>query len=516
VSWLIEIRHVKNLVALDFEIPGPGVYVLTGENGAGKTSLLACLARVGIPDAFPRHFKTSNASTKLDIYIGATVSYVSPDPTQSVTYAYSGVRWEPAPKKNGATLLANIGYSQVLYIAADGARVTPRREDFKPNKITPASHFISSKANLILGTSKFDDLKTVNVRRGKGQQAFVIEYEENEYVSERNFSLGELAVLKLLRALEKAPDKSLAIIDELELALHPLAQERLLAEIKKIAKEKALTVVFSTHSATLIGTIDRQHLLFLERQGKKVVCVRGCYPTYALGRMAPTSDHRPEVVLLVEDAAAERLIRSSLRHALKTLNLSSASPTIAVMPIGPYDAVLRFLDKSSSIFSPQTRVTAFLDQDCIEALDPPTLTTPPAAGFATSPTVIKPAAKANFDLQKLYHQIKKNVAFLSVTPEVGVVNALAISGNDFLVLLMDALSNNSILSVPLPLSVGSTNDPTARSNAKTSLDRFSDALHAKTGKSREFLLDQIFDWYVESLEIASPGCAASVLAPRLN
>jgi ABC-type cobalamin/Fe3+-siderophores transport system ATPase subunit len=43
----LEIRNLRNITRLRFEIPDPGVWLLTAGNGAGKTTLLTCLRRIG-------------------------------------------------------------------------------------------------------------------------------------------------------------------------------------------------------------------------------------------------------------------------------------------------------------------------------------------------------------------------------------------------------------------------------------------------------------------------------------
>ncbi|MFM7350596.1 MAG: AAA family ATPase, partial [Erythrobacter sp.] len=45
----LEVRNLRNISRLRFELPDPGVWLLTAGNGAGKTTLLACLRRIGQP-----------------------------------------------------------------------------------------------------------------------------------------------------------------------------------------------------------------------------------------------------------------------------------------------------------------------------------------------------------------------------------------------------------------------------------------------------------------------------------
>ncbi|MES1991720.1 MAG: hypothetical protein V4441_12320 [Pseudomonadota bacterium] len=118
--------------------------------------------------------------------------------------------------------LATFGYPSVLYIGATADRITPRPEDFKVQKVAQVSPEIKDGANRILGTKKFDNLRRINLKADAGNSAFVMQASpppNAKYYSERNFSLGELCVLKLVRDLMNCADKSLLLTDELELAL---------------------------------------------------------------------------------------------------------------------------------------------------------------------------------------------------------------------------------------------------------------------------------------------------------
>lgn len=107
----IEIKSLKNIGSLEFEIPDPGVYLLAGKNGSGKTSLLACLRRIGYPNAFPQHFITSSQSKSLDEFGNAKITYTLGD--KSVAYSYGGERWTPKPRSQ-SKLLNEFGYPNVL------------------------------------------------------------------------------------------------------------------------------------------------------------------------------------------------------------------------------------------------------------------------------------------------------------------------------------------------------------------------------------------------------------------
>ena len=254
----IEISKFRNIRKLHFSIPDRGVWLLTGGNGAGKTSLLACLRRIGYANAFPVHFPTSLKSKTLDNYTDGSITYEING--EKVEYAYRGQRWTPRPRSN-ADLFTKFGYSSVVYVGATADRITPRPEDFDPKYVKQVGGEIVQTANSIFETSKFSDLRKVNIARGTGNEAFVLALNTSPktYHSEKHFSLGELCVLKLLRTLSDVSNNCLIIVDELEMALHPRAQINLLRYLEAEAEARSLTIIFSTHSVTLLKSVDRNH-----------------------------------------------------------------------------------------------------------------------------------------------------------------------------------------------------------------------------------------------------------------
>lgn len=361
----IEINNLKHIKKLSFEVPQPGVHLLSGSNGAGKTSLLACLRRIGYSNSFSQHFRPSQVSDALDSFEKAEITYTVND--RSVTYAYAGERWVPRPR-SANSLLQNFGYPTVIYVGATADRITPRPEDFRPARIKPAAQALRDAANEILETKKFDALKVINLTPGGGNPAFVLQTKaapQPKYVSERNLSLGELCVVKLIRSLLLCANNSLILIDELELALHPRAQIGLLRYLHTIARDKQLTIIFSTHSVSLLKRVPRDKIIFLEADNGIVTAIKGCFPTYALGNIAYEEERAPDLVIYVEDEAAlyatETLTQLAISSKFK--DDKSLFPTVHVIPIGPFMSVVRFLERSRALLPIGCTSVAFLDQD---------------------------------------------------------------------------------------------------------------------------------------------------------
>jgi len=401
----ITVRKLRHIPRLQFDLPDAGVWLLTGANGTGKTSLLGCLRRIGFQNAFPYHFPASRKSDRLDSYEGSTITYELG--SNSVTYTYRTERWVPTPKAN-SKLLGRFGYPTVVYLAANAQRIEPQKEDFAPRAVRPAPQAIIDAANRIFLTDKFSALRTINLRRGVGSQAFLVELPSAgralRYFSEKNLSLGELCILKLLKMMEACPRQSLVLIDEVELALHPTAQTELLEYLEEVATDKALTVILSTHSATLIKQTDQSKLLFLQVDDDgSVRCIKNCFPSYVLGHLAYKEEAVHDVVIYVEDDCARVIVETlAFRVRAELFPEESLVPSCVVIPVGGFLNVLRFFDRQRAVLPMLTRAYVVLDADA-----------QPGVGNATSPDVVR-----------IRRDSAPNISYLPYTPEVGLLEYL--------------------------------------------------------------------------------------------
>ncbi|MGK4305110.1 AAA family ATPase [Shewanella xiamenensis] len=164
----VELENLKGISNLKFDIPSTGLWLLTGLNGSGKTSLLAALYRIKHGRAFQDHYKTTATQEKLDTFKDAKVRYIING--QEVTYSYGGKRWPPTPRSN-ANILHQFPYPSIHFIQADGSRVEPYAEEIIPRRINHANSDITGFLSSVLHDNKWNDLKFVNTRRGTGSQA---------------------------------------------------------------------------------------------------------------------------------------------------------------------------------------------------------------------------------------------------------------------------------------------------------------------------------------------------------
>lgn len=410
---------------MEFPFPEhPGVYVLTGANGCGKTSLLVALNRLGEDDSLANNYKVvtqaKGNSVKIDSYRQAAVTYTCGN--ESVVYNKGRKRWTATPRAK-RSLLNSFPFVNTLLVGTTGSRTFSHDEITLRNvSLNNVGAEFSDAMNSILGTTKFQDLKFFTVKNIRGRQVrlhrdnklYVITDADNNYYSEKNFSLGERLLLNTLDALNNVGTRTLLLIDEVELALHPVAQVRFFDYLKAKAAEKNLAVIISTHSSTLIKHAER-NLYYLENNNGIVTVHADCYPAYVLRSVAAIEDCRPDFIFFVEDKMAQRYLEDVVRRFLID---EKKLMDCKVIPVGGYEQVVTLMENHPSLNYPKSHTQAFLDADVQDNYNEWE-----AKGNARSP-------KEN-NLYDLFRNNRNNISYLSITPELGIWEWMEQHPNDF-------------------------------------------------------------------------------------
>lgn len=404
----VTLKNIKKIKDLEFSIPSRGVYLVTGLNGSGKTSLLAALFRIGSRHAFQKFYRASAFESRLDSFDNSTVIYEINN--EEVSYKYGGQRWRATPSRNSG-LFSEFPFSTVRFIEANGNRVEPFADEIRYRTVRSASSEVTSFMSYILSDTKWENLKYVNTRRGVGSEAYLVpyrKYSQKHYYSEKNFSLGELCVLRLACSLSNIADNSLILIDEIEMALHPQAQVRLLEKVEEISRDKKLTTLFSTHSATLIKNIRRKNIIFLQEESPGIFkSTTNVYPAQVLGEIAFDDEPSADFIFFVEDKQAKILLEQMLGfYNSITSNESTFLPLYRVVPIGGFVQVLELLNASSQIFPNHVKRFSFLDLD------------------VKTETLSTAKRESNQALLNLFNHSQDKVKYLPCTPECGLVEMI--------------------------------------------------------------------------------------------
>jgi hypothetical protein len=157
------------------------------------------------------------------------------------------------------------------------------------------------------------------------------------------------------------------LIDEIELALHPVAITNLFTLLQELfGLYENLTIFITSHSPEVIHRIDPNNMYKLERvhdSDNSFYIVNPCYASYAI-RDVYTNDG-PDFLLLVEDTLAKIIVKK----AIDKLNLN-VSRLISVVPVGGWQNVLKFQSEllNNNILGVGKKVFSILDGDVQDSI----------------------------------------------------------------------------------------------------------------------------------------------------
>lgn len=404
----IVIDNIKNINHMEFYIPTPGLHIVTGKNGSGKTTLFTCLSRIKNSNAFRTGFPASNGNDRLDFFSGY-IQYEVDGENVKYSKRTSG-KWKANKQNDVLTLME---YPQVVNITTKDERVFTQTE-ITPRRNNRGDDWINEKLNQIFGTNKYSQMiriTTGQLYRGRGTVAadtrrrniaYAIPTGDGRFYTERNFSFGEIVLLNLLYDIHNVLNGSLVLIDELELALHPSAQIRLLSCLKELAEEKGLTILITTHSASLIRSQKDVILLEERNDSGQIEVMYHCPPAKAIGAIGMREDTMPDIVVLVEDDMAKALFME-LKRRYFAYYPEQAYLDIRVLEIGGYKNVMNFyVEANNYVFYDNVFVTAFMDKD------------------VETDVIPYPQYGNQVDIQR-FHDNSRFLKFLPYTPEVLLV-----------------------------------------------------------------------------------------------
>lgn len=340
----IEVKRLKNIEHAFLEFPiSKGTSVIVGGNGSGKSTILLALSQ-----AFMR---SSLRQLDEDDY----------DQDSEVTISLAGDKriWSPNSAKvwwanNGQRLKINGMYEGSLFYGSrfhDSRLVDDLLKSGNLNKshIVDADDYIKEKLSYILhGTiGKYPNLKRLKNRDiAKGLGLINTPYFNDingKIISQYRMSSGECLLITLLhfvynaivrRSLPKN-ELVLALIDEIEVALHPIAVYRFLETIKDLAEvSDNLMVLLTSHSPEVIRRIKPNSIYKIENDDGKVISINPAYPSYVIRDVYKHDGF--DTLILVEDVLAKIVVQKLIDD-----NNLSKSRLIHIVPVGGWENVLR-------------------------------------------------------------------------------------------------------------------------------------------------------------------------------
>ncbi len=348
MSIQINIKNIRNIKEANIELPfDKGMYALVGTNGCGKSTLMLLLSLV---------IKTSSAHL-------LTEKDTSNDSKIEITDGIKSDVWI----RNNAKKMTSTKYDETrrLYTSVHyhgfyegsifyGSRFNDYNQinDFFSrinfeDDLVDADPYVSQTLGYILHNDKahYNNLKRIrskSIAKEAGFKGVPYFYAIGDnIISQYQMSSGESMLISLIdfinNLVRKGNYKKLFfLIDEVELALHPAAIDRLQLFLNDLIENSSteLVVYFSTHSSELIQRIPAQNIFLLDNDKGILDMVNPCYPNYAVRNLYIPNGF--DFLLLVEDELTKAIVERTI-----LVNNLSTSKLCCVLPAGGCTQMLK-------------------------------------------------------------------------------------------------------------------------------------------------------------------------------
>src|ERR1700687_5156767 len=333
LDW-IEIGGVRGWQKERIELRYP-IMASVGENGAGKSTVLQCIASVY--KSKPQKEQGRKRQPKKLIYASDFFPDTAWETIKDATIRYSfrqggnppmeGTLRKPEPRWRGykerpsrQVIFRDLSRIQPITARVGYARLA--KPKWSEKNFIPFDKKILKRFSHIMGREY--DLAKMSYTDGDANRPVpVIGHDKMSY-SGFHQGAGETVLAELLQV--EIPQYSILLIDEVESSLHPRLQRRLIRDLAELARAVELQIVITTHSPIILEELPpeaRAHTMVNEENR---TILYGVAPEFAMTKMDDTP--RPECDLYVEDERAERmLLELIIAHAT---NRECGLPSLAI------------------------------------------------------------------------------------------------------------------------------------------------------------------------------------------
>jgi hypothetical protein len=181
-------------------------------------------------------------------------------------------------------------------------------------------------------------------------------YKLSDTFTNFNSASGEDVLLAILIDTVQADQKSLILIDELELGLHPKIQRRLVDVLMDIAVKDKKQFIVTTHSPTLLSSFDRESRILIENINSNYRSISRVSVNAAFSKM--DSEIFPLLNLFCEDGLSKKIIEKALQYIQKNGH-SDIHKMVNIIESGPASDVNENYKISKRIFNSLKIKTGF-------------------------------------------------------------------------------------------------------------------------------------------------------------
>ncbi|MBZ7980158.1 AAA family ATPase [Campylobacter sp. RM12642] len=374
-QYRIKIENVRKVKEMTFDLNiESGVKLFIGDNASGKSTLLTC---IGIfirkdKDNFFADNKTSLSSNFKGRHKEAKITYISSCGNEEEVWEkksqWSKTSTKPIKKIKGFFELSILSGVRFEHLKNKNNFKSNMYKKFKePNdkdnlvntykKTKEKLDFIIENLEYIINDKedckdgyfsnlnfdllyKFDsNFKSDNLKQNNKNIKIIYYIEHNgNIIREFDFSTGEYFLLSILKIISfyitDNKECKLIVIDEFELGLSPLAQQRFLKRLKIFAKKYNILFILATHSLVAINHINPNDIYYFNNQTYSTPT----YPGMINSELYQFNCY--DYVVLVEDDLAEMFVNAILHNMVSIIGRKTI-----VIPVGGEGQVKNMLDK---------------------------------------------------------------------------------------------------------------------------------------------------------------------------
>ncbi|MDG0806553.1 AAA family ATPase [Pectobacterium brasiliense] len=345
----LQVSGVKNITSADIEIPfNGGLYCFIGGNGCGKSTILLMLS-VMLSEKRYNMFQSEDYTSSSFIKIKLDENGKELENNWGINAAN---RWS-LDRRNKLIKYDGIYEGSLFYgTRFDDSRIVDkliRNKQISNEDIIDAVPYVKENISFILHGDRSHYLSLKRIKNRKiarelklNNIPYFIEAKNEKLLSQYRMSSGECLLVSLLNYIYHSViennrgkiNKAIILIDEIELALHPIAISRLIDFLNKLTKEYANLVIYLTsHSPDVIRSLKPENMFMLSNINGIVSLINPCFPSYAIRDVYKHDGF--DYLILVEDELASVLVNKLISE-----NNLKSSRLIHVSPVGGWMNVL--------------------------------------------------------------------------------------------------------------------------------------------------------------------------------
>jgi len=339
----ISISGIKNIKKAFIEFPlQKGVSVIVGGNGSGKSTILQSLSQSFSMNSL-RNLSDGDFDTTSKVEINL-------DGATQVWSVTKGWRWQMSRPR---AFSLNGMYEGSLFYGSrfDDSRLVDdllHKGKLSATDIVDADDYMKAKMSYILAgeVDRYSNLKRIRRREiaqnhGLNNTPYFNKV-GTKLISQYRMSSGECLLLSLLHFVYNAivrrslPENQLilVLIDEIELALHPIAVHRFIETIDGLVEEHDnLMVILTSHSPEVIRRIKPKNIYKIENNNGEIGVINPGYPSYVIRDIYKHDGF--DTLILTEDILAKIIVQKVIDR-----NDLSKNKLLHVVPAGGWENVL--------------------------------------------------------------------------------------------------------------------------------------------------------------------------------